>query len=197
MGENLLKKTKDSNAAFARAQMRDIKKTSRCLYSKADIESAMDQLAEAITQSMKESNPVVLVVMTGGLIFAGHLLTRLDFPLQLDYIHATRYQGKTSGGELHWLVDPKIDLNGRSVLILDDILDEGHTLVSIRERCESLGAIEVQSAVLIEKRHDRKYPGAHADFVGLQVDDYYIFGYGLDYHEYWRNADAIYAVDDV
>lgn len=163
------------------------------LHSNADVNRALDRMAAEITARVGGRNPVFLCVLTGAIIPAGHLLTRLDFPLGIDYIHATRYRGETAGGELHWIVRPATSLEGRVVVVIDDILDEGVTLAEILEECRRLGASEVYSAVLVEKEHDRKN-GLEADFVGLQVEDRYVFGYGMDYKGYLRNAAGIYAV---
>lgn len=163
------------------------------LYSASEVEQAIDEMARAITEQLAESNPLVLCVLTGALVPTGKLLTRLDFPLQIDYVHATRYRGDTSGGELDWIVRPATPLAGRTVLVVDDILDEGITLAAILRDCRREGAVAVHSAVLVEKQHDRKN-GLQADFVGLQVEDRYVFGYGMDYKGYWRNAPGIFAV---
>lgn len=165
------------------------------LYSEAQVEAALDRLAADITGVLADQDPILLCVMQGGLVPAGKLLPRLAFPLQLDYVHATRYEGATQGGELRWVARPRRDLHGRSVLLIDDILDEGHTLAAIHEACRTLGAARVQSAVLVEKRHDRK-AAYRADFIGLEVEDRYVFGYGMDYKGYLRNAPGIYAVAD-
>ncbi len=163
------------------------------LYSREEVLAAIDRLAAEITQRLGTSDPVVLCVMNGALIPAGYLLTRLRFPLQVDYLHATRYRGATRGGELHWRVRPELDLAGRSVLVVDDILDEGLTLAAILQHCRAQGAAEVLSCVLVRKHHDRGN-GVEADFVGLEVGDRYVFGFGMDYKGYLRNADGIYAV---
>lgn len=168
-----------------------------CLYSSSEIEKRLDALSDEINRTLGQKNPLLLIVMTGGFVFAGQLLTRLNFPLQVDYLHATRYRGETTGKDVSWLAKPRIPLQGRTVLVLDDILDEGHTLTSIVKACKEEGADSVHCAVMVEKNHDRRCEGAHADFVGLPVPDKYVFGYGLDYHEYLRNAPGIYAVDDV
>ena len=133
-------------------------------------------------------------VMTGGLILAGRLLPKLIFPLQVDYLHATRYRGDTSGGELHWIAHPSFPLKDRTVLVMDDILDEGLTLQSILQACRNEGAKDVFSAVLVKKLHDRCIDNVIADFVGLEVEDRYVFGCGMDYHNYHRNLPGIYAV---
>nr|WP_317622896.1 hypoxanthine-guanine phosphoribosyltransferase [Thiohalophilus sp.] len=164
-----------------------------CLYDQQQVEAALDKMAAAMTSVLKNSDPLVLCVLTGAIIPAGHLLTRLNFPMQIDYIHATRYAGAISGGDLNWQVRPSHPLDGRNILVIDDILDEGITLAAIMEHCRTEGAREVYSAVLVEKQHDRKN-GMQADFVGLRTDDRYLFGYGMDYKGYLRNAPGIYAV---
>jgi hypoxanthine phosphoribosyltransferase len=165
------------------------------LVGEAEVLSAIHRLAGEITARLGESNPVVICVMNGGLIFSGQLLTRLVFPLEVDYVHATRYGHETTGSKLNWTVRPQLDLTGRTVLLLDDILDEGVTLAAIADYCRQKGATEVLMAVLIEKLHLRKVtPGMCADFSGFEVGDRFLFGYGLDYKGYWRNAPGIYAV---
>ena len=167
----------------------------QCLYTADDLSQAMDRMAADITRQLSDSNPLVLAVMVGGLIPAGHLLPRLDFPLQVDYLHATRYRGNTQGGKLHWMAHPRMSMKDRVVLLIDDILDEGHTLAAICEHCCDEGASKVYSAVMLEKMHGRA-KGMKADFVGLEVEDKYVFGYGMDYKEYLRNAPGIYAVNE-
>jgi len=137
----------------------------------------------------------VLVVMNGGLIPAGLLLPRLAFPLKVDYLHATRYRERTFGTDLKWIKEAEEPLAGRHLLVIDDILDEGHTLAAILEHCRAAGAAEVLSAVLLKKEHGRSI-GLEADFTGLQVPDRYLFGYGMDYGGYWRNAPGIFALKE-
>jgi hypoxanthine phosphoribosyltransferase len=165
------------------------------LVSEAEVEAAIKRMAQEITCQLEESRPVLLCVMNGGLIFTGQLLTRLVFPLEVDYVHATRYGHETNGASLQWTVRPQLDLKGRTVLLLDDILDEGVTLAAIADYCRQQGAADVLMAVLVEKLHLRKVsPGMRADFTGIEVGDRFLFGYGLDYKGYWRNAPGIYAV---
>lgn len=164
-----------------------------CLHSSAEVDAAFDRMAASITQQIGDSEPLVICVMQGGLISTGLLLARLHFPLQIDYIHASRYGGETRGGELDWKVAPHHDLKGRTVLLVDDIHDEGITLKAIIDYCKQQGAAQVLSAVLVNKLHQRKCTPA-ADFVGLDVEDRYLFGYGMDYKGHLRNAPGIYAV---
>lgn len=176
-------------------EIREVNARAERIYSKEDIDDAYDRLAAAITERLRERNPLVISVMVGGLIPTGQLLPRLDFPLQMDYLHATRYRGKTQGGELHWLVRPSHSLQDRVILLVDDILDEGVTLAAICEACRQAGAREVYTAVLLNKLHKRK-SGLEADFVGLDVEDRYVFGCGMDYKGYLRNVPGVYAIPD-
>ncbi|ANJ66643.1 hypoxanthine-guanine phosphoribosyltransferase [Halothiobacillus diazotrophicus] len=166
------------------------------LVTEAEMQAIYDRMAQEITQSLSERLPIVLAVMNGGLIVSGQLLSRLRFPLEVSYLHATRYRGSTSGGALKWLAQPDMLLTGRDVLILDDILDEGHTLKAVRDWCEAAGARKVWIAVATDKLHDRKVPNMKADFVGLSVPDRYIFGEGMDYHGFFRNVAGIYALPE-
>ncbi len=169
-------------------------RNAECLYSQQQVEEALESMAADIEQAIGESNPLIVCVMTGGMVAASELFMRMPFPAQLDYLHATRYQGTSGGTELKWIAPPVQPLQGRTVLVIDDILDEGLTLAAILEYCQQQQAAAVFSAVLVEKLHQRKAPGLQADFVGLHVDDRYVFGYGMDYHGYLRNARGIYAV---
>lgn len=164
-----------------------------CLFTAQQVEAALDSMAKKITARHAENNPLVLCVMNGGLIVAGALLLKLDFPLEQDYLHATRYRGETQGGELKWMAEPMHTLKDRHVLVVDDILDEGYTLAAIARHCREAGAKSVETVVLVEKMHERKQ-GFQADYIGLQVEDRYLFGYGMDYKGYLRNAAGIFAV---
>lgn len=174
-------------------QARRIYQEADCLYTHEQVRHAIERMAGQVTSRLAGENPLVLCVLTGALIPTADLLMFLDFPLEVDYVHATRYGSATCGGELSWIARPRTSLEDRVVLVVDDILDEGITLAAILEACKASGAREVLSAVLVDKHHDRKN-GLEADFVGLQVPDRYVFGYGMDYKNYWRNAPGIFAV---
>jgi len=176
-------------------QIRRAREEADCLASPAVVEAALVRLAGEITARLAEANPLIYVVMNGGLVLAGQLLPRLPFPLELAYLHATRYGHALQGTLLDWRVRPTQDLRGRNVLVLDDILDEGHTLAAIVAYLEKEGAREVLSAVLVHKVHERKaHPGMRADFTGLDLPDRFLFGCGMDFQGYWRNAPGIYAL---
>ena len=160
-----------------------------------EVQAALDRLAEDIALVLADEFPLVLAVMGGAVVFAGQLLPRLRFLLEFDYLHVTRYRGKTTGGEMEWRVLPGQNVIGRSVLVLDDILDEGETLAAVRDKLTSMGAARVWSAVLTNKDNGLDKP-IRADFVGLDVPDRYVFGCGMDAYGVWRNLPAIYALKD-
>lgn len=178
------------------AKIKEVLEKATCLFTTAEIDAAIDTMAEKITADFHDQNPVVLCVMVGGLVPMSSLILRLNFPLEMDYVHATRYSGDIKAGdELVWKVKPRLDLANRNVIIVDDILDGGLTLAAIVLAVEAMGASKVSTAVLVDKHHKRVPGGLQkADYVGLEVDDHYIFGYGMDYNEYLRNIPAIYVV---
>ncbi len=167
---------------------------SELLHDTAAVAAAYDRMAAAITARLADREPVVLGMMLGGLMATAELAKRLRFPLHLDYLHATRYRGGTHGAELHWVARPAAALAGRSVLLVDDILDEGVTLAAVIEACQRQGAREVLSAVLVQKRHGRTLAGVSADFIGLEVPNRYVFGCGMDWHERFRNLPELRAL---
>ena len=171
-----------------------VRKEAELLHDEQAVARAVREMAARITQEMAESNPLAICVMNGGLMLTGWLTKRLNFPLQLDYAHVTRYRGATRGGELEWIARPRASLKDRTLLLIDDIFDEGITLAALVTACKELGAGEVKTAVLVRKLHGRAATGVRPDFVGLTVPDRYVFGCGMDYKNYLRNLPEIYAV---
>jgi hypoxanthine phosphoribosyltransferase len=161
--------------------------------SAAQVEAAIARLAAEIQARYRDRYPLVLVVMGGAVVFAGQLLPRLRMPLDLDYIHVSRYGAATSGGGIDWRVSPPRQVGGRAVLVLDDILDGGHTMAAIRDRVLELGAESFSCAVLVEKMLREEKPLA-ADFVGLRIPDRFVFGCGMDAKGFWRNLPEIRAM---
>lgn len=163
--------------------------------SAEEVEAAIQRIAAEISAALATRYPLVLAVMHGAVVFAGRVLPLLRFPLDLDYIHATRYGVSTSGGGIDWLVAPRDNVGGRTVLVLDDILDGGQTLRAIRDNLLERGATRVYCAVLVEKLLGRAKPIA-ADFVGLRIADRFVFGCGMDAKGYWRNLPEIRAMKE-
>jgi hypoxanthine phosphoribosyltransferase len=161
--------------------------------SAAEVQAAVDRIASEIQRHLAESYPLVLAVMGGAVVFAGQILPKLRFPLDFDYIHASRYGAATRGAAVEWRVSPPPGIRGRSVLVLDDILDGGDTMAAIRARLLELGAGEFHCAVLVEKLLQRKKPIV-ADFVGMKIEDRFVFGCGMDARGFWRNLPEIRAM---
>lgn len=164
------------------------------LHSRDELQAVVSAMGVRIDAVLQGERPVFLTVMNGALVFAGQLALAIHADLEFDYVHATRYRGNTSGSDLHWLREPMVPLAGRVVLLVDDILDEGHTLKAVREDCYRRGATRVLIATLCTKAHDRVAEGISSDFNGVVLPDRYVFGYGMDYHEQGRNLPAIYAL---
>ncbi len=178
-------------------KIQTILSNAECLYSQDELNAALDRMAQEITHKLKDANPLILCVMTGALITTGHLVTRLHFPLEIDYIHATRYRGSTRGGDLHWLVEPRQHLKDRTVLIIDDIMDGGLTLAAIIDYCKQAKAKSTYTAVMVSKNRKREAGvNFEPNFVGVTTEDKFLFGFGLDYEEYLRNIPGIYAVNE-
>jgi hypoxanthine phosphoribosyltransferase len=166
------------------------------LHERNALDSVIADMGRQIDAALDGERAVFLTVMNGALIFAGQLALSIRTDLEFDYVHATRYRGSTSGSELHWLREPAVSLVDRVVLLVDDILDEGHTLKAVRDDCYQRGARRVLIASLCTKRHDRLAEGIASDFNGIELPDRYVFGFGMDYHEQGRNLPGIYALRD-
>ena len=173
-------------------EIKHVEATADLLYSQAEVETALDHMAEQINHDLAERDPLLLCVMNGGIVVAGKLISRLTIPLTIDAINASRYQNRTTGSQIEWVLKPGTPLKNRTVLIIDDILDEGITLKAIIDYCLEQGATSVYTAVLVNKALDHEKP-AKADFIGLTTPNRYLFGYGMDYKGYLRNAPGIYA----
>jgi hypoxanthine phosphoribosyltransferase len=158
-----------------------------------EVASAVSRLASEITACLKDDFPLVLSIMGGAVVFTGQLLPLLAFPLEFGAIEVTRYGNTTQGRDIDWRLAPKEDVKGRTVLVVDDILDEGITLAAVRDRLVAMGAARVLAAVFADKDLGRAKPIA-ADFVGVRVPNRYVFGFGMDAYGLWRNLPAIYAL---
>jgi len=178
---------------LAKADAWQVLNDAQVLHSEQAIADAVARVASEVQARLHDTLPLVLAVMGGGVVFAGQLLPKLRFPLEFDFIHVTRYRGGTQGGQVSWPVAPHVPLAGRTVLVIDDILDEGATLAAVRERFVEEGVASFHAAVLCEKLLDKHKP-IRADFVGVTVPDRYVFGCGMDVDGAWRNLPAIYAV---
>lgn len=176
-------------------QIRDILQQAEILYDASEVQAAVARVAQQINAALADQHPVVLSVMGGAVVFTGQLLPLLNFPLDFDYVHVSRYGRNQRGGDLNWTVEPRENLAGRVVLVLDDILDEGETMAEIKRRVLELGATRFYSAVFADKMNGKAKP-IQADFVGMELPDRFVFGYGMDIKGAWRNLPAIYAIKE-
>ena len=166
---------------------------SSLIYSNEEINSAIEDLANNCNSKFINQKITVLPVMKGALIFAGQLVSKLNFCCELDYIHASRYSNNEAQSKLDWKYQPNIDLiKDKVILVLDDILDEGITLNNIKKKLLEMGAKEVLIGVLFDKKINKQKP-IKVDFIGLEVPNSYVYGFGLDFKGIGRNIPHLYA----
>jgi len=173
-----------------------ILKNSRVLFDRDTVKAAVQKMADEINEYYGDEPIILITVLTGAIIPATWLVTKLKMPVQMDFVHATRYRGGLYGAELEYRVPPRLDLKGMNVLIIDDIFDEGNTLAAIKGSVEKREAGSVKMAVLVRKDHDRGLPRDYVDFVGMDVPDVYVFGCGMDAYEEWRHLDEIWVLEN-
>lgn len=181
---------------LSREKLLAIQAAAECIYTSEEVDAAIDTMAENISAKLADKMPLVLCTMMGGIVVTGKLLERLNFPLSVGYVHASRYQTRLQGSELEWIVRPGQSVRDRVVLIVDDIFDEGITLDALITACYEAGASHVYSAILLDKSCDKKSV-VSVDFIGMTVDNRYVFGTGMDYKGYLRNVSGIHALAEM
>lgn len=174
---------------------RTLLENSSVLFSREEVAAAVQKMADEINEYYGDQPLVLISVLTGAIIPAAWLITKLKMPIQMDFVHATRYRGGLYGAELEYRVPPRLDLEDKAVLIVDDIFDEGNTLAAIKGSVEKRKAGSVKMAALVRKEHDRGLPRDYVDFIGLDVPDVYVFGCGMDAYEEWRHLDEILVLE--
>jgi hypoxanthine phosphoribosyltransferase len=180
-------------APYIPADILAAREAAECLYDAQAVARAVDQLAVRLAVRLDAAHPIVMCVMNGGVILTAELLLRLHFPLEVSYVHATRYRDATRGASLEWRALPSIDVAGRTVLLVDDVLDEGHTLAAVVEKLRELHAATIVTGVLVDKDIGRPRP-VRVDEAALHCPDRFLFGHGMDYRGHWRNLAGIYAL---
>ena len=175
-------------------QALDVHKNAQQLFDTAHVDNAISTLADKIAEEYADTFPIVLCVMNGGLYMTGQLMRYWEFPLTIDYVHATRYRLSTLGRDVVWKAYPQNSLKDRHVIIVDDIFDQGYTLEEVKAYCLKQGAKKCTSVFLIRKTHGRKKADIEADYVALECDDMYVYGSGMDLHSHFRNLSGIYSI---
>ena len=167
------------------------------IFNAAEVQHAVAGVAEKLNARFDrdgdESFPLVLGVMGGAVVFVGQVLPQLRFPLEFDYIHVSRYGDDDQGGRVVWKVIPRPNVAGRTIIVLDDILDEGETLAHVKQRLLDMGAAEVIIAVFADKALKQSKP-VKADIVGLTIPNKFVVGFGMDVYGYWRNLPGLWAI---
>ncbi|MEM7219117.1 MAG: phosphoribosyltransferase family protein [Pseudomonadota bacterium] len=166
---------------------------STLVFDAETIDAAIERLAVRINVEFSGQVPIFMIVMNGGLPFGAAIFDRFQGPCELDYVHVARYGHETSGGELRWLREPSLDVAGRTVILLDDVLDRGISVLRVTERLQTLGAQTVATAVLVRKAVADCV--TQADYVALDAPDLFLFGRGMDYLGGWRNLQEIRALN--
>jgi hypoxanthine phosphoribosyltransferase len=162
----------------------------RVLFDGPAIHKRLDEMAAQITADYSDRELTVIAILTGSLMFMSDLLRRIPLPLKLDCLSVVSYHGKTqtSGDVVFKLAVP--DVGGRDVLILDDILDTGYTLAAVRKKLETAKPRSIRICVLLSKRK-RGARNVDADYIGFEIDDEFVVGYGLDFMERYRNLPYV------
>jgi hypoxanthine phosphoribosyltransferase len=182
---------------FHHARARALLAHAEEIVSKEDVAAAVTQVAAVLNARFgapgNDEFPMVLGVMGGAVVFTGNLLPQLDFPLEFDYIHVTRYGDDDQGGKVVWKVIPRQNVQGKTIIVVDDILDEGETLAHVKQRLLDMGAAEVILAVFADKAIGKAKP-VTADIIGLTIPNRFVVGYGMDVYGYWRNLPGLWAI---
>jgi len=163
----------------------------RVLFDGPAIHKRLEEIAAQITADYADRELAVIAILTGTLMFMSDLLRRIPLPLKLNCLSVASYHGKTqTSGEVFFNELSVPDVSGQDVLILDDILDTGHTLAAVREKLETAKPRSIRVCVLLSKRK-RRARDVDADYVAFEIDDEFVVGYGLDFMEHYRNLPYI------
>jgi len=171
-----------------------MKRSEAPLFTAGKIQDRVASLAREISEDLRGSEIVALIVLKGALHFGSDLLRRLNVPATIDFVQARSYKGTESGGTVTMLARPTQDLRGKRVLIVEDILDTGVTARALIDFVHSEGAAEVRFCALIDKPSRRKIP-IQADYIGFTVEDVFIVGYGMDHDEHYRELPSVYTLE--
>ena len=159
--------------------------------SAGQIEDAVQSIAEAINQDFEEKNPLFIAVLNGSFMIAADIMKKIRIRSELSFVKLASYQGTHSSGEINELIGLTDDLNGRHVIILEDIVDTGNTLAHLKEilKTHELDSLSIATLLLKPDVFRKKYP---VEYVGINIPNKFVVGYGLDYNQQGRNLGEIY-----
>jgi hypoxanthine phosphoribosyltransferase len=172
----------------------DLPAGARRIFSAEEIATAIRRMAREISDDLRESNPIVMPIMMGGAFTAYRLCEEFRFAYEMDTVRVARYWPH-SAGEPHWYARPCLELAGRHVLLVDDVLDRGITLHAVEHELRRMQTSGVSTAVLVRKSVDAKINRPAVDYVGVDAPDHFLFGCGMDFDGRWRGLPALYAVE--
>ncbi len=173
-----------------------VHQSAELLFDQEAVDQGIAELARRVEQDRAGDNPLVLCVMNGGIYLTGQLLRHWEFPLTVDYVHATRYRLATLGKNVLWKAYPQNEIRDRNVIIVDDIFDQGYTLEEVEAYCSKHGAASCNSVFLMHKLHPRKRAEIEPDYFALECGDVYVYGAGMDLNGHFRNLSSIYALPE-
>lgn len=152
-------------------------------------------MAQQISEVYRDRSPTIVGVLTGSIVLLADIIRLLDLPMRVGVVHARSYRGgSTVRGPLRINADLMPDISGRDVLLVDDIFDTGHTLVELIRLMHQLGPTSIRSAVLLRK-HGRQEVDLQPDFIGFEIPNEFVVGYGLDYQDAYRNLPYVAALE--
>lgn len=154
----------------------------------------VQQVANQINKDYAGNEPLFVIVLNGAIIFASDLLKKINLRCELTFIRVSSYWGMASTGELKFLVPLQQSVRGRDVIIVEDVVDTGLTMHQLKAHMRAEGASSVRIASMLFKPDKLEYNDAKPDYVGRNITNEFVIGYGLDLDGYMRNLDAIYKV---
>lgn len=183
-------KTVAARASSRRGQSGWGSEVERVLITEEQIEERIKVLAREIEKDFHGRELVVVSLLNGTVMFLADLMRHLNLPLRLDFLGVSSYGTGTESGELVYTKELRLDVRGRDVLLVDDILDTGKTLRHVLPKLRALKPRRIKVCVLLDKP-SRRIENVHADYAGFEIPDYFVVGYGLDFAERYRNLPFV------
>ena len=178
---------------FDRVQVSD--KIFKPYLSQEQILAEVDKVAAKINEDLADKNPMFLCTLNGAFVFAADLYRRFNYKSQITFMRLKSYMGTETTGKVNILYNLYESVEGRTVVVIEDIVESGYTLQALKEKLKGLGAVDVRVAVLLRKPNAIKVKDLHIDYCCFEIPDDFIVGYGLDYNEEGRNLPDIYVVE--